>query len=378
MNRSALDPAALERALQLRDLTDERQGTHALQQIVELAARALRGAWPEALPTPHRESPIVDIADNYYRLGYRTGAIVQDARYTRYVDRRTMLRSHTTAMIPGLLRRMSSEPAHERLLICPGIVYRRDSIDRLHCGEPHQLDLWRVRPVTSEAGNLGVADLQRMIDVVTTALLPAARLRTTPATHPYTEGGLQIDVQLADGGAWIEIGECGLADRVTLATANLHPRQWSGLAMGLGLDRLLMLRKGIPDIRLLRANDPRIARQMQDLEPYREVAKTPRVRRDLSVVVGDDDHVEDLGDRVRAALAGDAGVIEEVSVQAETRYASLPDAARMRLGLAPDQKNVLVRVVLCDPSRSLTNAEANALRDRIYAAIHEGPNQDRP
>ena len=58
----------------------------------------------------------------------------------------------------------------------------------------------------------------------------------------------------------------------------------------MGLDRLLMLRKGIPDIRLLRSADPRVAGQMTDLEPYRPVSYLPAVTRDLSVAisVGDD------------------------------------------------------------------------------------------
>jgi phenylalanyl-tRNA synthetase alpha chain len=72
---------------------------------------------------------------------------------------------------------------------------------------------------------------------------------------------------LADHG-WVEIGECGLAHPDVLASAGRNPREWTGLAMGLGLDRLLMLRKGMPDIRLLRSTDPRIAGQMQDLAPH--------------------------------------------------------------------------------------------------------------
>ena len=59
-------------------------------------------------------------------------------------------------------------------------------------------------------------------------------------------------------------------------------RRAPGLAMGLGLDRALMLRKGIGDIRLLRSADPRVADQLLDLEPYRPVSSMPPARRDLS------------------------------------------------------------------------------------------------
>ena len=81
--------------------------------------------------------------------------------------------------------------------------------------------------------------------------------------------------------------------------------------------------QGIPDIRLLRSTDARVASQMLDLAPYRPVSAMPAVRRD-------------------------------------------------RLGARPGQRNVLVRVVLRHLERTLTDQEANSLRDRIYAAIHQG------
>jgi len=146
----------------------------------------------------------------------------------------------------------------------------------------------------------------------------------------------------------------------------------TGLAMGLGLDRLVMLRKGIPDIRLLRASDPRIAGQMLDLAPYRPVSTMPPAPRDLSIAIDAADDAEALGDRVRAALGPEADVVESVAVISETPYAALPAAAIARIGMSPAQKNVLVRVVLRPLDRTLTDREANALRDRIYAALHQG------
>jgi phenylalanyl-tRNA synthetase alpha chain len=83
----------------------------------------------------------------------------------------------------------------------------------------------------------------------------------------------------------------------------LDAEQWSGLAMGLGLDRILMLRKGIDDIRLLRSVDARVTRQVLDLTPYRAVSSQPAIRRDLWIAVDADDTPEQLGDRVREAWA---------------------------------------------------------------------------
>jgi phenylalanyl-tRNA synthetase alpha chain len=98
------------------------------------------------------------------------------------------------------------------------------------------------------------------------------------------------------------------------------------------------------------------------------------VRRDLSIVV--DEHAdlsdEGVGDRVRTALGIDADAVESVEVVAVTAHAALPAAARERLGLREGQVNALVRLVLRPLDRSLTDLEANQLRDRVYAALHEG------
>jgi phenylalanyl-tRNA synthetase alpha chain len=142
--------------------------------------------------------------------------------------------------------------------------------------------------------------------------------------------------------------------------------------MGLGLDRILMLRKGIDDIRLLRSTDPRVASQMLDLDPYRAVSTMPPTRRDLSIAIASETTAEELGDRVRAALGARADAVEEIAIVSETSHDDLPAAARARLGMREGQKNVLLRVVLRDLSRTLTHAEANDLRNAIYAELHEG------
>jgi phenylalanyl-tRNA synthetase alpha chain len=358
---TTLTAVQLAADLALRDLTDPAEGPHALQQLVDLAVDALVERW--GCPIRVWRGPrIVPLADNYDSLRYPLDAVTRDARYTRYVDDRRMLRSHTSAMIPPALRDLAASPADDVLLVCPGITYRRDAIDRQHVGAPHQLDLWRIgrRP-------LGEVDLDGMVDALAAALVPGRGVRAEARTHPYTLGGRQVDAADMDG-RWLEVWECGLAHPEVLAGAGLAG--WSGLALGMGLDRLLMLRKGIPDIRLLRSTDPRVASQMCDLEPYRPVSHLPAIRRDISVAVGDDDTAEDLGDRVRTALGPDADLVESLTVVAETPYQDLPSAAIDRLGIRPDQKNVLVRLVIQPQERTLTDHQANALRDRAYAAIH--------
>ena len=357
-----LSPSQLAADLAVRDLTDPDQGGHANQLLVDAAVAGLAAAWGCQVRW-HRGPRVVPVADNYDRLRIPPDAVSRDVRYTRYVDRRRLLRSHSTAMVPAALRALAADPAADTLLVCPGMVYRRDAIDRLHAPTPHQLDIWRVarRP-------LGPADLREMVRLLVEALTPGRPYREEPRVHPYTLDGRQVDV--CWDGEWVEVWECGLAHPAVLEAAGLAGR--SGLALGMGLDRLLMLRKGVPDIRLLRSADPRIAGQMTDLAPYRPVSAMPPVRRDLSVAVAADDTVEDLGDRVRDALGPDADAVEEVAELAETPYDRLPPQAVDRLGIGPQQKNVLVRVVLRHLERTLTDEEANRMRDRVYAALHRG------
>ena len=357
MNTPLISADAYRAALALPDLTDAARAPHALQLLVQHAIAALRSAWRCELIV-HRAHPVVSVRENYDLLHYPPGAAAREARYTRYVSATEVLRTHTSAMIPALLRSLAPAPYRDVLLACPGLVYRRDAIDRLHVGEPHQLDLWRLTD-----GSLGNADLREMVQLVMNALLPGREYRALRASHPYTQNGLEVESRVEAG--WIEVLECGLAAPTVLEHAGLPTARYSGLAMGIGLDRVLMLRKGIDDIRLLRSTDPRVVSQMVDLAPYRPVSSMPAIRRDLSVAVAVDTTPEELGDRVRAALGSRAEAVETVEVLSDTPVEELPSQAVARIGIAPDQKNMLVKVVLQHPTRTLTSEEANELRDDI-------------
>ncbi|GGM78803.1 hypothetical protein GCM10011609_13200 [Lentzea pudingi] len=331
----------LVHALNVRDLTDPAQGPHALQLLIADLTAVLDG------PREVRHHPLVPIEHNYEHLGYPKDAITRDARYTRYVSETCMLRSHTSAMIPPALK----DATPDVTLVCPGLVYRRDTVDRLHTGTPHQLDVWRISTVEEP--------LDDLIHRVVTTLLPGKRYRTTDAEHPYTTHGKQIDVE--HDGEWVEIGECGRAARHVIKD---HPH---GLAMGLGLDRILMLRKAIPDIRLLRNADERIAAQMQDLTEYRPISRHPAAIRDISIMADEHEDVETLGDRIRALVPED--VIEEIEILSETTAEDLPEHVRERLEAQPGQKNVLLRVTMRAPERTLTDRETNEIRDRLLQLL---------
>lgn len=99
----------------------------------------------------------------------------------------------------------------------------------------------------------------------------------------------------------------------------------------------------------------------------------PPITRDMSVVIDSETDDETLGDRIRTELRGQANKIERIVVLNRAPYQELPCRARQRLALRPDQVNALDRLTLRQLERTLTDQEANQIRNRVYRAIHHGP-----
>lgn len=355
----------LRYALNLRDLTDVNDGHHAMQLVMDDIIQALISKWQCNLKI-YRESPIVSIEENYDRLNYPRDGASRNSRYTRYVCDTALLRTQASAMAPNAMKELSNNMPDDILIALPGLTYRRDCVDRIHSAEPHHLDLWRLK----KHHCLNDENLIEMITHWIDAVLPGMQWKTTPSPHPYTLNGVQIDVLW--NGEWIEVGECGLAHPEIVKLNISNSEGISGLAMGLGLDRILMIKKNIPDIRLLRSTDSRIVEQMLDLSPYKPVSTMPAVIRDLSIVLDNDINDDDIGDIVRESLKDNADIVEVVQTLSETLYDALPEQAKKRLGIQPGQKNILLRVILRSLERTLNTDECNEYRDIIYAALHKG------
>lgn len=350
----------LKKGLEIRDLSDSSQGEHCMQLIMNEVIDALKNYW-NCPVTIYRENPIVTVEDNYDKLGIDKESVLRSEVYTRYVDDNHVLRTMASTMVPRGLQSIKDEIKPNRLLACVGLVYRRDQIDRIHNGVHHQMDLW----YTSE--NLVTEqDMQDMINIIVKVVTGKENSEyiTIPKIHPYTVDGREIDI-VVDGKP-MEILECGLTNPRILKENGCEGKY--GLALGLGLERILMVRKNIKDIRLLRSTNEKVECQMHDLEPYKEVSSMPPVVRDISVVVDKNLDIELLGDMVRDSNV-DEHLIEEVQILSETSYEDLPDMAKQRLGIEPHEKNILVRLVLRSLERTLTNEECNNYRDIIYKHI---------
>lgn len=188
-NADYLTSGQLGSALNLRDLTDPVQGGHAIQALLSSAVGALQPECGSSLRYV-RHSPVVPVRENYDRLGCGPDDVTRARRFTRYVSPTVMLRSHTSAELPTALEDYAGRRGIDELIVAPGLVYRRDVVDRSHVGEPHQVDLWRIRSTPG----MGDCDMVAMIVRVVEAVLRGAEWKATDISHPYTVGGRQIDV----------------------------------------------------------------------------------------------------------------------------------------------------------------------------------------
>ncbi|KAB0496311.1 PheS-related mystery ligase SrmL [Pseudomonas vancouverensis] len=362
-----LTDESVHQALMMADLTDAAQPDHAVRLLLKEVLQGLfDNGWPQALlQTGPR---IVSAEENYGLLGYDTSEVTLGSAHTRWVDDFSLLRTQTTSQIPAALQRAAKvrQPGQRILLAAPGITFRRDSRDRWHCAEPHQMDIW----VLGDPELATHEHLLRLVNDVLESAVPEKSWIYSDSPHHYTEGGIEVNV--LNDGAPVEVLECGRIAQTLLRRLGIDPLLHGGLALGMGLDRLTMLRKGIPDIRLLRDQNERVQAQMHDLNPWNPVSRLPSIARDISLAVSPGLSEELLTEKMLLAAGDCSGWIEEMQVKGRWTFSNLPVQASERLGLMPGQENVLLRVVLRDCSRSITNAEANALYAKIQAALHEG------
>ena len=360
MNIKTIDPTTLLQLLNIEDLTD---ATHAISLMASEVQKAISSVYPH-LPTVVLKGPkVVNAHHNYKLLGYPENDITQSNVYTKWVDEGNILRTQTTSLILEYLVRWRENP-HPTVVVAPGMVYRRDVRDRWHCANPHQMDVWV----------LGVeASAQTLLHAVQT--IAQRCITQNPivcnTSHPYTMKGQEISA------LWqqqeLEVGEGGLIAPSLLDRLSISQR-WGGLAMGWGLDRLVMIKKQLPDIRLLRDPLPSIAQQMEHLKIWQPVSRQPHASRQISVLRGNESE-ESLVEEILNAAKGNASRIQEITVVSTTLVEDLPAVAQQRLGpMHPQQNNVLIKIVWQDEATSLARDDVNIWTRDIYKAIHRGTN----
>ena len=169
---------------------------------------------------------------------------------------------------PGLVLRTHTSPVQGREMLkrgaplyiaCPGKVFRTDALDATHTPVFHQ-----VEGLAVDKG-LTMADLKGTLDHFARAMFgPEARTRLRPSFFPFTEPSAEMDLwfpQKKGGAGWIEWGGCGMVNPEVLRNAGIDPDEYTGFAFGMGLERTLMLRHGIADMRDMVEGDVRFSLQ---------------------------------------------------------------------------------------------------------------------
>ncbi len=205
---------------------------------------------------------IEDDFHNFTALNFPEDHPARDTQDTFFVEGGLLLRTHTS---PVQIRTMLSRKPPIRV-ICPGRVYRCDN-DLRHSPMFHQIECLAV------AEGITFADLKGTLLAFVRRLFSAdTGVRLRPSHFPFTEPSAEVDItcvfchgkgcETCSGSGWMEILGSGMVDPRVLEGCGIDPEIYSGFAFGMGVDRVAMLRYGIPNIRLLFDNDERLLRQV--------------------------------------------------------------------------------------------------------------------
>jgi len=182
-------------------------------------------------------------------------------------DEPMLLRTHTSPVQIRAMKRFLSEAGEPPLaVVAPGRVYRCD-YDVTHSPMFHQIEVFKVDHDVSMAHLKGV--LRHFFSAYFEKDVP---IRLRPHYFPFTEPSAEVDIgcvfctgkgcRICKGSGWLEVLGSGMIHPNVLASVGIDTGKFSGFAFGLGVERLVMLKQGIPDLRLFFENDVRFLRRM--------------------------------------------------------------------------------------------------------------------
>ncbi|WP_273759761.1 phenylalanine--tRNA ligase subunit alpha [Bartonella sp. ML70XJBT.G] len=254
LRRQAMD-ARLSRekvdiTLPVRSSPMERGRIHPISQVIEeIIAIYTKMGFSLA------EGP--DIETDYYNftaLNFPEGHPAREMHDTFFFDvdktgERKLLRTHTS---PVQIRTMEKQKAPIRIII-PGKTYRMDS-DATHSPMFHQVEGLVIDKTSTIAHMMGLHETFCKIFFE----VPSVKMRFRPSFFPFTEPSMEVDIQcdrsgsevkFGEGQDWLEILGCGMVHPHVLKNVGLDPDEYQGFAWGMGIDRIAMLKYGMPDLR---------------------------------------------------------------------------------------------------------------------------------
>jgi phenylalanyl-tRNA synthetase alpha chain len=180
---------------------------------------------------------------------------LQDTFFVDPVESHLLLRTHTSPVqIRSLLSR--ELPVY---VVAPGRVYRSDELDATHTPVFHQIE-----GIAIDKG-LTMAHLRGTLEHLARAMFgDEAKIRLRANYFPFTEPSAELDIwhpTFIGGARWIEWGGCGMVNPNVLSAAGINPEEYQGFAFGMGIERTLMFRNNVQDMRDMVEGDVRFALQ---------------------------------------------------------------------------------------------------------------------
>lgn len=199
---------------------------------------------------------------NFEALNMPKDHPARDTQDTFYITDNILLRTQTS---PVQVRTMEKQKPPIRV-ISPGRVYRSDAVDATHSPLFHQIE-----GLVVDKG-ITMADLKGTLEIIIKRMYGEdSVVRFRPHHFPFTEPSAEVDVQcfnchgegcrLCKGEGWIELLGCGMVHPKVLSNCGIDPEVYSGFAFGMGLERLVMRKYSIDDLRLFYENDVRFLNQ---------------------------------------------------------------------------------------------------------------------
>ena len=210
------------------------------------------------------EGPEIELDEyNFRLLNIPQDHPARDMQDTLYITENILLRTQTSS---GQARVMQEKTPPLKIL-SPGKVYRADD-DATHSPMFHQMEGLVVDK------NITLCDLKGTLEAFLKKMFKDdLKTRLRPSYFPFTEPSVEVDVtcfeckgkgcHLCKGTGWIEVLGAGIVNRRVLENCNINPNEYQGFAFGIGLERIAMLKYGIPDIRLFFENDVRFLKQFK-------------------------------------------------------------------------------------------------------------------
>ncbi|MFA5121768.1 phenylalanine--tRNA ligase subunit alpha [Zavarzinia sp.] len=205
---------------------------------------------------------IEDDSHNFTALNFPPGHPAREMHDTFFLPPRAdgekiLLRTHTS---PVQIRTMKGKQPPIRV-IAPGRTYRCDS-DQTHTPMFHQIEALVIDK------GIHMGHLKATIEHFAAAFfeVEAVKIRFRPSFFPFTEPSAEVDIgcarskdsiRIGQGDDWLEIMGCGMVHPNVIRNCGLDPDEWQGFAFGMGLDRIAMLKYGIPDLRAFFESDLR-------------------------------------------------------------------------------------------------------------------------